>query len=1113
MIPKLTRIFLGLSLMSFSLFKESNEKSPVPVENAAESGYTINFNNVAITEYLRFVSRTLNVNFVFDEGDLQFNVTIVSEEPVSAKSIISTLIQVLRVHDLNMVDDGDTVLITTNKAVNQIPTVVSSDIPHSEMTTAPMITRVFRIKNANPTTLATILKPLTSAGALIEISPETRQLVVTDIASNIDNIASLLMSLDAPHTPLEIESYAAKNVSTKDLIILTHQIMAPFTEGNPFILAPQAETNTVYIVSTPYLIERAINAMKELDMPSLESGPIGEQSVFIYKIQKKDMDELIKELKKMDAHLGSSSAFAPLVNAIKNVEPIPQSNSLLFTADSATIEKIKNILTSLDIESSIQKQVAESSFFLYPLQHAKGNKVISQLHKLSRHLKESSYPNNDLIQAISEIKWEEESNSLTLTGTKAAIEELKIIVKHYDEGAASEKTTFFIYKPVNKAPKEIEKQVQEMAADLKSSGLADDDLLDSVSSAKIVSLTNSILFTGTPTAIEKLKQILTTLDTKGSESTGVQNVGSLTFLIYKLKFVTGSQLMASLESFADDLRKQSSLDPELGQTLGSMKYIKETNSILFTGTQATLEKVENLVARFDISGLKSKFSENGPATFTLYKPHYINGEELIAIIHDFEQHLLATGVKDDPFFNTINNLKWIDKTGSILVSGDQNSVTRVMELLQKFDSPQKGADSNIEAIENVSFLVYKLQYHQGGEISDALKLIATELGKNPSSTNKALSEAIKSVQWITVTNSLLVSGEEGILSKLRELISNLDIPLRQVFIEILVIETTLGNTQQFGLQWGGKMQYMNKVAAGTGNVPGVNPTTGNTNFQNPTFENGLNAINATSYPQTTSILPPTSGFDLGVLGDIIMHKGKSFISLGSLVNALQTDNDSVIVLNPKIITQDNHTSSIFVGQNLPYNSSVTTISGGASTSQTGNIEYRDIGVNISVTPVLGNNDIVTLDINLDLSAQIQQANSSATTFQVNGISTTHASMATKVHVPTDNFVALSGMLNDTKTHFRTAIPCLGGLPVIGALFSENDRGDIKDNIIIFLRPHIISSDDDYRALTEHQEVLYKDEAGAPISKEEFDHGLDWVKLPVNESRLFDESELDCTLED
>ncbi len=107
-------------------------------------------------------------------------------------------------------------------------------------------------------------------------------------------------------------------------------------------------------------------------------------------------------------------------------------------------------------------------------------------------------------------------------------------------------------------------------------------------------------------------------------------------------------------------------------------------------------------------------------------------------------------------------------------------------------------------------------------------------------------------------------------------------------------------------------------------------------------------------------------------------------------------------------------------------------------------------------------------------------------------------METRVHVPNNHFVALSGMIDDSKTHFRTAIPCLGGLPVIGMLFSENDRQAVKQNIIIFMRPQIINSYQDYKAITDHQEELYKDNARLPILKKEFDEGLNMVKTPGTE---------------
>ena len=75
---------------------------------------------------------------------------------------------------------------------------------------------------------------------------------------------------------------------------------------------------------------------------------------------------------------------------------------------------------------------------------------------------------------------------------------------------------------------------------------------------------------------------------------------------------------------------------------------------------------------------------------------------------------------------------------------------------------------------------------------------------------------------------------------------------------------------------------------------------------------------------------------------------------------------------------------------------------------------------------------------------------------------------------------------------------MGGLPVIGAVFSENDRVNSKENIIIFLRPHIINTFDEYKAMTDRQEQLYKDQSVLPILKEEFDAGIDIVKTPENE---------------
>ena len=89
--------------------------------------YTINFQNISMIEYVKFVSKIAGVNFIFNQRDLQFPVTIISEEPVTVKNIMSMLIQVLRIHDLNLLEQENNLVISKSTTVNQISTIVSSD--------------------------------------------------------------------------------------------------------------------------------------------------------------------------------------------------------------------------------------------------------------------------------------------------------------------------------------------------------------------------------------------------------------------------------------------------------------------------------------------------------------------------------------------------------------------------------------------------------------------------------------------------------------------------------------------------------------------------------------------------------------------------------------------------------------------------------------------------------------------------------------------------------------------------------------------------------------------------------------------------------------------------
>lgn len=1087
--------------------------------------YTINFNNVSIIELIRFASKLTGLNFIFEEQDLQFSVTVVSEEPIPAKSVMSVLSQVLRMHNLNLLEQEGNVLITTSNKVNQIPTIVSADLPPPQTHNAALITRIFRIKNANVNSVARIIKPMVSETALIEVSDETRQLIVTDITTNIDQIGALLSSLDAPHTSLEVESYKIRHAQPAELILLAQQILTPFTEGNPLLLVPQINASTIYIVSTPYLIDRAMTLLEDLDTPSAahngnlaeeEAGapliPQDRSAFFIYHPLNRPGAELEQEL----LNLGKSLKESGLTDnnfllTLESTRWAPATNSLVFTGDAQSLQKIQVILQSMDVAKSMAP--GTKGFFLYKLQHASCEQVAADLKKLAEKISSAAGESANVVSSIENIECVPSSNALLISGTTDAIEQIKVLISEFDvqttSASPSREASFFVYKPKFLSAQELESSLATIIEDLTGSGLKDPDLLQAITSMHYVEKSQSLVFTGAPSALSKIQQLILQVDTQAETASAIEVIDDVTFMLYKIRFVPETELVNTLKSFALQLDPSHPGNKQIIETLSHVKWIKESNALLFTGTKTTLEKVENLLGKFDTSSGASEAPViRNASTFVLYTPRYVKGPELVLILQDFMSNLQQSGVTDPGLYDAIKNLKWLDKTSCLLISGQTESIEEVQQLLTKFDVPSKDVTPpTIESIDNTSFLVYKLQYHPGNDIQTALKEVALSM-KSAKNTAPELVDAINSLQWVQITNSLLCTGHQDVLVRLKELIENLDTPLRQVFIEVLIINTTLENQQTFGLMWGGQMKYLNRTLLQSGNFPQV--SSGNTNnpgpssiptTANPTFYNNLQNVNGSTPLNTASTnIPFSVGFDLGVIGDIIMHKGKSFLSLGSLLNAIQFDKDSTVILNPKLVAQDNRQSTIFVGQNVPFTGSLVTTNSSAanSISNVANIEYRDIGVSLTITPMLGEQDIITLDVVQDISQLTQGGNVTTSATQINGIQTSHTHMETRVHVPDNHFVALSGMINDIKDNYKSGVPCLGGLPIIGALFSETDRNDSKDNIIIFIRPQIIKTYQEYKAITEHQEWLFKDQAKLPLLKEEFDDGIDLIKLPENE---------------
>jgi type III secretion protein C len=238
---------------------------PTPAANEPIKSILINFNNVAIIEYIRFISRITNKNFIFDENDLQFNVTIVSEEPTSIENIMAALIQELRIHDLTLIEQGNNLIIHKNPRVNSLSKVVSDDLTDQLPSDAEIITQVFRLNTLEPEKAATIIRPLVSSVALVETMTDPNHIIVTDIVTNVQQIGKLLKSLDAPNSGLVIGQYVARTTDIETLLPLVQRIMTPISQDHPLIFVPYEQAQSIFIVSSPFLVERSISILQHLD--------------------------------------------------------------------------------------------------------------------------------------------------------------------------------------------------------------------------------------------------------------------------------------------------------------------------------------------------------------------------------------------------------------------------------------------------------------------------------------------------------------------------------------------------------------------------------------------------------------------------------------------------------------------------------------------------------------------------------------------------------------------------------------------------------------------------------------------------------------------------------
>jgi len=300
-------------------------------------------------------------------------------------------------------------------------------------------------------------------------------------------------------------------------------------------------------------------------------------------------------------------------------------------------------------------------------------------------------------------------------------------------------------------------------------------------------------------------------------------------------------------------------------------------------------------------------------------------------------------------------------------------------------------------------------------------------------------------------NALIINAPQPVYMQLRRVIERLDVRRAQVYVEALIAEVDANKAAQLGIQW-------QAIAGSSGNnnaiYGGSNFGAGGSNIINlQAAISGGGSATGTAIANGTLAIP--NGLNIGIL-----HNVAGLATLGLLANFLQTQDGANILSAPNLMTLDNEEAKIVVGQNVPFITGQYAQTGSSATvTPFQTIERKDVGLTLKVRPQITSGGAIKMDVYQEVSS-ISSATNAA------GIITNKRSIQTAVLVNDGQTIVLGGLMQDNVSSNNSKIPGLGDIPGLGALFRSNSRNATKTDLMVFLRPIVVRTEEQGNALSQ-----------------------------------------------
>jgi general secretion pathway protein D len=486
---------------------------------------------------------------------------------------------------------------------------------------------------------------------------------------------------------------------------------------------------------------------------------------------------------------------------------------------------------------------------------------------------------------------------------------------------------------------------------------------------------------------------------------------------------------------ADEVRNlfASSISKE-----GMISSYKPTNHLVITDRASNIHRLLKIIEQIDVQIVEEKI--------TVFPLEYASAKTLADKLGQLmagDQRQPAPGRPPTPVaVQRVVKIIPEERTNTLIVLANEQDTREVQKLISRLDTEAPKGKSQLH--------VRYLEHARAEELAKVLSSIVSGKAKAAAPPGRQPQAGAQpeeaSITADKATNSLVITASPQEFKELEEVIVKLDMIRAQVLVESLIAEVSIEKSLQIGVDW----RIMDQPVEGS--VRGF----GGSDFGQ------ISGVQTGALPSSTG----DTGLLLGVAKGFITIGGVQIPNIGMLVRAFQKDTDANVLSTPHILTMDNEKAKIIVADNVPLLKSDLTTPLATATTTVSNVavsrtfEYKDIGIQLEITPHISKGSMVRLEISTEVSniLAIDPANP--------GFVTTRKRQATTtVAVENGQIIVIGGLIRDESSDTTKKVPCVGNVPILGWLFKNFAGTNTKTNLLIFISPQIIRTAEDLEKAT------------------------------------------------